>query len=96
VALAGAKWLWRTVIWMCCELTDTRHGPSHPYVHCGRPIGDRSRAAYCSHSCRQHARLERDAQANDPRIAERAERRLRAIRQQRLADRNAEWVEVPS
>jgi hypothetical protein len=39
--------------------------------------------------------LERDAQANDPRIAERAQRRLRAVRLRELADQNDDWDQVP-
>ena len=93
-------WRWlaqllRALRWVWCELTDTPHGPWHPCAQCGVPIGDRSRAAYCSHVCRRYARLERDAQANDPRIADRAERRLRAIRLQKLADQNPDWTDVP-
>ena len=95
LGLAVAGQLLRASRWLWCELTDTPHGPWHPCAQCGLPIDDRSQAAYCSHACRRYARLERDAQANDPRIADRAERRLRAIRLQTLADQNPDWAEVP-
>jgi hypothetical protein len=52
LALAGQ--LTRTLRWLWCELSDTPHGPWHPCAQCGKPIDDRSRAAYCSHSCRHH------------------------------------------
>lgn len=84
----AARWLWR-------ELHGTPHGPWHACTQCGVSIDDRSRAAYCSHTCRSYARLERDARANDPGIADRAERRLRARRLRRLADADPTLVEIP-
>jgi hypothetical protein len=42
-----------------------------------------------------YARIERDALNNDPRIAARAERRLRNIRLRELADSDAALEEVP-
>jgi hypothetical protein len=89
VALARAvAWLWR-------ELHEQPHGRWHPCSQCGKPIEEPSRAAFCSHACRSYARLERDAQANDPRIADRAERRLRTIRLQKQAAETPAWDEVP-
>jgi hypothetical protein len=87
--------LGKAAVWLWSELCGAPHGTWHPCAQCHRPIEDRSCAAYCSHACRRYARLERDAQANDPRIAERAQRRLRTIRLQKLADENPEWAEVP-
>jgi hypothetical protein len=83
------------VVWVWHELRDESHGRWHPCVQCGRPIDEPSRAAYCSDACRSYARLERDAQANDPRIADRAKRRLRTIRLQKLAEESVNWDEVP-
>lgn len=95
LGLAVANQLWRLLAWLWRELAGAPHRPWHPCAQCGRPIEAPSRAAYCSHACRGYARLERDAQADDPRIAGRAERRLRAIRLQQLAEREPAWVEVP-
>lgn len=85
----------RALLWLTRELTGAPHGPWHLCAQCARPILDTSRAAYCSHACRTYARLERDAELNDPRMAERAQRRLNAIRQRRLADENPAWTEIP-
>jgi hypothetical protein len=85
----------RALVWLFRDLTDSPQGPWHPCAQCGQPILEPSRATYCSHACRNYARLERDAQANDPRIAERARRRLRAIDLRELAETNPEWDEVP-
>lgn len=68
----AAVWLWR-------DLRGEPQGRWRPCARCGRPIEEPSRAAYCSHPCRRYARLERDAQAADPWIAQRASRRLRAL-----------------
>lgn len=84
-----------TIRWLWIELHRAPHRPWHPCAQCGRPIVEPSRAAYCSHACRSYARLERDAEALDPRIAERAQRRLRARRLRALADGNPDWQEVP-
>jgi hypothetical protein len=91
---AAAGLIWRAMVWLWLELAEAPHGPWHPCAQCGRPIERPSRAAYCSHSCRQYARLERDAQA-DGRVADRARRRLRAIELRRQAVEQAGWVEVP-
>jgi len=95
VGLILAAALARAVVWLWHELRDEPHGRWHRCAQCGQPIEEPSRAAYCSHPCRSYARLERDAQADDPSIADRARRRLRAIRLQTLADENAAWDEVP-
>jgi hypothetical protein len=87
--------LTRATIWLWCELRDVPHGPWHPCAQCGRPIEAPSRAAYCSHACRNWARLERDALDNDPRIAEWAARRLRNRRFRDLADNDLDMTEVP-
>lgn len=86
--IKAAVWLWQ-------ELHDAPHKPWHPCAQCGRTIEEPSRAAYCSHACRSYARLVRDAQANDPRIADRAKRRLRTIQLQKEAAENPDWTEVP-
>jgi hypothetical protein len=86
--LMAARWLWQ-------ELHGMPHRPWHPCAQCGRPIEEPSRAAYCSHACRTHARLERDALDNDPRVAARAERRLRSIRLRELVDADPDLEEVP-
>lgn len=93
--LALALLLARAVLWLWRDIRAVPHGHWHPCAQCGRPIEAPSRAAYCSHLCRTYARVERNAQANDPRIAERAERRLRAIRLRDLADRDPQLEEVP-
>jgi hypothetical protein len=84
--IKAAVWLWQ-------ELHDAPHKPWHLCAQCGRPIEEPSRAGYCSHACRSYARLERDA--NGPRIADRAKRRLRTIRLQKEAAENPDWTEVP-
>jgi hypothetical protein len=94
IGWATAGLLWRALVWLWLELAEAPHGPWHPCAQCGRPIERPSRAAYCSHSCRQYALLERDAQA-DGRVADRARRRVRAIELRRLTDERPEWVEVP-
>jgi hypothetical protein len=86
--VTAVRWLWD-------ELHDAPHRPWHPCAVCHRPIEEPSRAAYCSHECRTIARLERDALDNDPRIASRAERRLRNKRLRDLADQDADLEEVP-
>ena len=85
----------RTARWLWCELRGVPHAPWHPCAQCGRPIEEPSRASYCSQACRAYTRLERDAQANDPRIAERAERRLRNLRYRDAADSDPRFGEVP-
>jgi hypothetical protein len=95
VGLVLAAALVRTVVWLWRELRDEPHRRWYPCAQCGRPIEEPSRAAYCSHSCRSYARLERDAQANDPRVADRAQRRLRAIDLRRRAGEDRGWDEVP-
>jgi len=84
----AARWLWR-------EMHGIPHRAWHACAQCGRPIEAPSRAAYCSHACRTYARLERDALDNDPRIAERAERRIRNMRLREVAHATPEWEEVP-
>jgi hypothetical protein len=86
--LLATHWLW-------CELHDLPRRPWHPCAQCGKPIEVPSRASYCSHACRTYARLERDALDHDPRIAERAQRRLRNLRLRRLADDDPRLDEVP-
>ena len=92
-AVAAGLW-WRAVVWLWRELHAAPHRPWHPCAQCGRPIEQPSRAAYCSHTCRGYARLQRDAEA-DGRVADRARRRLRAIELRRLADEQPEWTDVP-
>jgi hypothetical protein len=86
--LLATRWLW-------CELQGLPHRPWRPCAQCGKPIEAPSRASYCSHACRIYARLERDALDHDPRIAERAQRRLRNLRLRRLADDDPTLDEVP-
>jgi hypothetical protein len=86
--LSACRWLW-------CELHDLPHRPWHPCAQCGKPIEVPSRASYCSPACRTYARLEREALNHDPRIAERAQRRLRNLRLRRLADDDPTLDEVP-
>jgi hypothetical protein len=69
--------------------------PWHPCAQCGAAIEEPSRAAYCSHVCRTYARLEREALDTDPRIADRAERRLRNLRYRELVDADPRLHEVP-
>jgi hypothetical protein len=95
LAVALLTQLVKAVGWLWDELHGAPHGPWHPCAQCHRPIEEPSRAAYCSHACRSYARLERDARANDPRIADRADRRLRALRLRELAAQDPQWVEVP-
>jgi hypothetical protein len=92
--VAAAGLWWRALVWLWRELHGVPHRPWHPCAQCGRPIEQPSRAAYCSHGCRQYARLRREAEA-DGRVADRARRRLRAIELRRLADERPEWAEVP-
>jgi hypothetical protein len=56
--------LGQAVVWLWHELG--RHpfeprGPWHPCQQCGFPITDKSRARYCSPSCRRLARLASNA-----------------------------------
>jgi len=95
VGLSVITQLAHAVAWLWRELHGQPHGPWHPCQQCGRPILEPSRAAYCSHACRSYARLERDAEALDPHVAERARRRLRARRLRGLANANPDWKEVP-
>jgi hypothetical protein len=78
--------LWR-------DLRGVPHGRWHPCAQCRAPIEEPSRAWYCSPGCRRFARLERDAEAFDPEIAERARERLRRL--QRQADTDPALVEIP-
>jgi hypothetical protein len=87
--------LLRTAHVLWCDLRHMPRGQWHPCAQCGHPIEQPSRAAYCSHACRTYARLERDALDHDPRIATRAERRLRNLRLRELADTNPQLQEVP-
>jgi hypothetical protein len=79
LGFAVAGLLTRSIVWLWQELWGTPHGPWHPCAQCGAPIEAPSRAWYCSPLCRRYARLERDAQAPDPWIAERAAGRLRML-----------------
>jgi hypothetical protein len=87
--------LLRTAHLLWCKLRDIPRGKWHPCAQCGHPIEEPSRAAYCSHVCRTYARLERDTLDRDPRIATRAERRLRNLRLRQLADTDPQLQEVP-
>jgi hypothetical protein len=86
--VSAIRWLWR-------ELHGMPHRAWRPCTQCGAPIEAPSRRAYCSHACRSYARLERDALDNDPRIAARAERRLRNMRLRQLAVGDPRLDEVP-
>jgi hypothetical protein len=90
-ALAGM--MIRAVVWLWQDLRNLPHGDWHPCAQCGAPIEGPSRAWYCSPGCRRYARLERDARACDPWIAERAEARLRAL--SRPAGIDPELAEIP-
>jgi hypothetical protein len=85
--------LWRTLVWLWRELRCVPHGDWHPCVRCGAPIEAGSRAWYCSPLCRRYARLERDAGAWDPWVAERAEAWLRALA--RSAELDPNLSEIP-
>ena len=78
-----------TIAWSGCGMNCTARRTA-PGIHAPNAAG-RSRNPPGPPTARtpaaRYARLERDAQANDPRIAERAERRLRAIRLQRARRR---------
>jgi hypothetical protein len=95
VGIALVTLIARAIRWLWQELRGSPHGRWHACAQCGYPIEEPSRAAYCSHACRCYARLERDALDTDPRIAERAERRLRALRLRAIADGDPALVEVP-
>jgi hypothetical protein len=79
LALAGP--LAQAIVWLWQDLLDLPHGEWHPCAQCGAPIEAPSQAWYCSPACRRYARLERDARAFDPWLAERAQARLRALTQ---------------
>jgi hypothetical protein len=79
LGLAVLATLLRAVVWLWRELRGVPHGAWHPCVVCGAPIEAPSRAWYCSPGCRRHARLEREAQAFDPDVAERAAEQLRRL-----------------
>ena len=85
----------KAVRWFWFELNQIPHHRWHACAQCGRPIEEPSRAAYCSHTCRSYARLEREALDNDPRMTARAERRLRNLRLRQLADADPQLEEVP-
>ena len=74
VALLG-----RAVLWLWRDLRNLPHADWHPCAQCGAPIEAPSRAWYCSPACRRYGRLERDAHAFDPWVAESAQARLRAL-----------------
>jgi hypothetical protein len=94
IGWAAVGLLWRALGWLWLELHDAPHRPWRPCGMCQRPIESPSRANYCSTSCRDYARLRRDAEA-EGRVADRARRRLRAIELRRLADERPNWAEVP-
>ena len=76
--VAALAWTWRELRGLPCP-------GWHPCARCGFPIEPRSQACYCSPACRRNARLERDARAFDPHLAEREKRRLR-LREQAALD----------
>ena len=76
LGLALATWLLWATVWLWRDLRGVPHGRWHPCAQCHAPIEEPSRAWYCSPACRRYARLERDAEAFDPRIAQRAQQRL--------------------
>jgi hypothetical protein len=90
LALAGL--LVRGLVWLWRDLQNLPHGDWHPCAQCGAPIEGPSRAWYCSPGCRRYARLERDARAFDPWMAERARVRLRALTR---AGTDPELAEIP-
>jgi hypothetical protein len=93
LGLALASLLLHAVVWLWRNLRGVPHGRWHPCAQCGAPIEEPSRAWYCSPGCRRYARLERDADAFDPEIAQRARERLRRLRH--LADTDPALVEIP-
>jgi hypothetical protein len=94
LSLALILVLARAMAWLWRELRHVPHGRWHPCGQCCAPIEEPSRAVYCSHACRTYARLERAALDDDPRIATRAERRLRNVRLRELAN-DPQLKEVP-
>lgn len=84
--VALARLLAQAAVWLWRDLRGVPHGRWHPCAQCGIPIEEPSRARYCSSACRRYARLERDARAFDPVIAERAGRRLRVLRDDAWSD----------
>jgi hypothetical protein len=81
----AAVWLWR-------ELRRSKHeprGPWHPCHQCGYPIGNQSRAHFCSPLCRRLTRLQTRASAGD----ERAQTRLAWLAREDKHD--PAWGEVP-
>jgi hypothetical protein len=94
LGIALATLLASAVVWLWREMRGAPHRAWHPCAQCGVPIEAPSRAAYCSHACRRYARLERDALDDDPRIAERAEQRLRNLCMRAIADGDPELAEV--
>jgi hypothetical protein len=93
LALAMLAALARAALWLWRDLRGAPHGRWHPCASCGGPIEAPSRARYCSPGCRRRARLESDARAFDPWIAERARTRLDALAQTSPA--NPELSEIP-
>ena len=92
VALAALRLLAGALAWAWRQLRGLPRPGWHPCAHCGSPIEPPSRACYCSPACGRNARLQRDLQAFDPRVAERAQRRLR-LREE--ADLDPELLEIP-
>jgi hypothetical protein len=91
LALLGL--LARAVVWLWQDVRGVPHGRWHPCAQCRAPIEAPSRAWYCSPSCRRYARLARDVRSPDPRLAERAETRLRVL--SRIAAADPELSEIP-
>jgi hypothetical protein len=92
LGLAVLGLLARTDVWLWQEFRGLPHGRWHSCVQCGTPIEEPSRAEYCSPVCRRVARLERDAASPDPRIAERAEARIRTLHR---ATTDPAFAEIP-
>jgi hypothetical protein len=95
IGLLLIRLLLSALAWLWCELHGVPHRRWHPCVQCGKPIEAPSRAEYCSPACRRYARLERDALDNDPRLADRAARRLRNLRYRELVDNDPNLDQVP-
>ena len=91
VALAGL--LARSLVWLWRDLQNLPQGDWHPCAQCGAPIEVPSQAWYCSPACRRYARVERDARAFDPWVAERAQARLHALTRTTAID--PELAEIP-
>ena len=95
VALAGFAMLVVALAWAWRELRGLPCPGFHPCAACGALIARPSRACYCSPACRWYARLEGEARAFDPHVAERAAQRLRRLCRREQADLDPELADIP-